>query len=96
MKPVVDVKSSTYVNFGVQNSENDPKFEVGDHVRISQYKNIFTKRYTVKSHEEVFVIKKFKITVPQASIIEHLHGEEMVGTIHEKKTAEDKLNRKNK
>ena len=40
MKPV-DVKSSTYIDFGVENNEKDPKFQVGDHVKISKYKNIF-------------------------------------------------------
>ena len=33
------------------------KFE-GDHVRISKYKNIFSKGYTPNWSEEVFVIKK--------------------------------------
>ena len=44
MKPV-DVNSSTY-GFGVESNEKDPKFEVGDHVRISIYNNIFAKGYT--------------------------------------------------
>ena len=44
MKPV-DVNSSRY-GFGVENNEKDPKFEVGDHVRISIYNNIFAKGYT--------------------------------------------------
>ena len=29
----VDVKSSTDVDFNVENNETNPKFEVGDHVR---------------------------------------------------------------
>ena len=29
----VDVKSSTDVDFNVENNEANPKFEVGDHVR---------------------------------------------------------------
>ena len=35
----------------------DPKFEVGDHVRISKYKNIFAKCYTANWSEEVFLPK---------------------------------------
>ena len=35
MKPV-DVNSSTYIDFGLENNEKHPKFEVGDHVRIPQ------------------------------------------------------------
>ena len=30
----------------VKDNKNDPKFKVGDHVRISKYKNIFAKGYT--------------------------------------------------
>ena len=32
------VKSSTHIEIDVENKENDLKFEVGDHVRISNYK----------------------------------------------------------
>ena len=45
MKPI-NVKSSTYIDFGVENNDKDPKFEVGDHMRISKYKSIFVKGYT--------------------------------------------------
>ena len=44
MKPV-DLKSSTYIDFDVENNDEDPKFEVGDLLRISQYKNIFAKGF---------------------------------------------------
>ena len=46
--------------FGIENNTEDLKFEVGDHVRISKYKNIFAKFYTPNWSEEVFVIKKVK------------------------------------
>ena len=42
MKPV-DVTYGTYIDFVIENDEKDPKFKVGDHVRISKYKNIFAK-----------------------------------------------------
>ena len=62
MKPI-DVKDNTYIDFGKENSDKDSKFQVTDHVRISKYKSIFTKRYTPNWSEEVFVIKKVKNTV---------------------------------
>ena len=37
MKPI-DVKDNTYIDFGKEVNDNDPKFKVGDHVRISKYK----------------------------------------------------------
>ena len=39
----VDVKSSIYINFNKENNKEGPKFKVGDHVRISRYKNTFAK-----------------------------------------------------
>ena len=51
MKPV-DVKSSTYINSCKEIDDRDPKFEIGDIVRISKYKNIFGKDYIPNWSEE--------------------------------------------
>ena len=40
MKPV-DVKDDTYIDFKKDVNDKDPKFKVGDHVRIFEYKSIF-------------------------------------------------------
>ena len=40
MKPV-EVKDDTYIDFGKEVNNKDPKFKVGDHVRISKYKKYF-------------------------------------------------------
>ena len=56
MKPI-DVKDNTYVNTDKEVSNKDPKFKVGDYVRISKYKNIFAKGCTPNWFQEVFVIK---------------------------------------
>ena len=55
MKPI-DVKDNTYINADKEINNKDPKFKVGDHVRISKYKNIFAKGYMPNWSEEVFVI----------------------------------------
>ena len=55
MKPI-DVKDNTYINTSKKINNKDPKFKVGDHVRISKYKNIFAKGYMPNWSEEVFVI----------------------------------------
>ena len=56
----VDVKLSTYTNFMKENNEKDPKFKVGDFIRISKYKNIFGKGCTPNFSEEDFLwLKKF-------------------------------------
>ena len=53
MKPV-DVKDDKYIDFEIEVNDKDPKFKVGDHVRISRYKNIFAKGYTSNWSEESF------------------------------------------
>ena len=65
-------------------NNKDPKFKIGDHVRISKYKNIFVKGYLPNWSEEVFVISKIKNTVPWTYIINDLNGEEVIGTFYEK------------
>ena len=57
MKPG-DLKLSTYIDFSKEINEKDVKFEVGDTLKISKYKNIFAKGYVRNWSEEVFVIKK--------------------------------------
>ena len=57
MKPI-DVKDNTYINIDEEVNVKDHKFKVGDHVRISKYKNIFAKGYTPNSSVQVFMIKK--------------------------------------
>ena len=56
IKPI-DVKDNTYININKEVNDNDPKFKVGDHVKISKYKNILAKGYIPNWSEEVFVIK---------------------------------------
>ena len=46
-------------------------------MRLSKYKNIFAKGYVPNWSEEVFVIKKVKITVPWIYVISDLNGEEI-------------------
>ena len=83
MNPI-GVKDNTYIDFGKKVNDNDPKFKVGDHVRISKYKNIFAKGYTPNWSEEIFVIKKTKNTVPWTNVINDLNGEVITGIFYEK------------
>ena len=45
MKPI-DVKDNTYINTDKEINNKDPKFRVGDCVRVSKYKKTFAKGYT--------------------------------------------------
>ena len=60
MKPT-DIRFDSYAEHNEDSYEKDPKFKVGDHVRISKYKNIFAKGYAPNWSEEIFVISKVKI-----------------------------------
>ena len=83
IKPI-DVKDNTYINTSKEINNKDPKFKIGDNVRISKYKNIFAKGYMPNWSEEVFVIKKVKNTVSWTYVINDLNSEEITGTFYEK------------
>ena len=83
MKPV-NVKSSTYIDFGIENNVKDPKFRVGDHLRISKYKKVFAKTYFPNWSEEDFIITKVKNTVLRTYVISDINGEELFGLFYEK------------
>ena len=83
MKPI-DVTSDSYAEYNEDFHEKDPKFKVGDHVRISKYKNIFAKGYTPNWSEEVFVVSKIKNTVPWTYVVSDLTGEEITGSFYKK------------
>ena len=63
MKPM-NVGGDFFAEYNEESNEKDPKFKVGDHVRISKYKNIFSKGYAANWSEEIFPMKKIKNTVP--------------------------------
>ena len=73
-----------YIDFDKENNKEDPEFEVGDHVRISKYKNIFANSYIPNWSEAVFIIEKFKNTVLWTYVINGLKGEEIVGMSYKK------------
>ena len=83
MKPV-DVKSNTYIDFKKEVNNADPKFKIGDYVRISKYKNIFAKGYMPNWSEEIFVISKIRNTVPWTYVINDHNGEQIIGTFYQK------------
>ena len=65
-------------------TKKSPRFKVGDHVRISKYKNIYTKGYTQNWSDEIFMISKIKNTIPWTYVISDLNGEPITGKFYEK------------
>ena len=88
----VDVKDNTYIGFKKEVNDKDSKFKVGDHVRISKFKNIFPKGCTPNWFEEVFIVSQINNAVPSTYVINDLNGEEIVGTFYENEL--QKINKK--
>ena len=59
MKPI-DVTDNSYPEYNEDFNEKDPKFKVGDHVRISKYKKIFANGYA-RNWSEFLLLVKLKI-----------------------------------
>ena len=83
MKPI-DVTGNSYTEYNEDFDEKDPKFKVGEHVRISKYKNIFAKGYAPNWSEKVFVVRKIKNTVPWTYVVSDLNGEGISGSFYER------------
>ena len=79
-----DVKSNTYIDSSKEINDEDPRFKIGDIVRISKYKNIFAKFYTPNWSEEFFLIKKVKNTVPWTYVVSDINREKIAGTFYTK------------
>ena len=91
MKPVY-VKSSMYFDFNKENNKEGPKFNVGDSVRTSKYKNSFIKTMFQIGLKNFLWLIEEKNTVPWTCIISDLNGEEIVETFYE--TVLQKTNQK--
>ena len=79
IKPI-DVTSDYYAKYSEKTNKKSPKFKVNDHVKISNYKNIFAKGYVPNWSEEVFIVSKIKNTVPWTYTTSDLNGEPITGT----------------
>ena len=83
MKPK-DVKDNNLTEYIEEFNKKNPKFKIGDYVRISKYKNTFSKRFLPNWSEEIFIINKVKNTVSWTYFINDLKGEEIKGSFYEK------------
>ena len=87
MKPI-DVTDYSYPEYNEDFNKKDPRFKVGDHVRISNYNNNFSKGYTPNWSEEVFIVSKIKNTVLWTYVVSDLIIEEITGSFYEKELQE--------
>ena len=89
MKPT-DVKNNKRVYIDEHN-EKDSRFKVGDRVRISKFKNIFTKGYTSNWSTEIFIVDKINDTVPYTYNLKDLNDEEIIGSFYDRELQKTKI-----
>jgi hypothetical protein len=75
------VRKNLYGTMTIENKK--PKFKVGDKVRISKWKSIFSKGYLQNYTTELFTISKVLHTNPLTYKIKDLNDEEVEGIFYE-------------
>ena len=87
---LIDFKNNKRVYIDEHN-EKDGRFKVGDRVRISKFKNIFTKGYTPNWSSETFIVDKINDTVPYTYNLKDLNDEEIIGSFYDKELQKTKF-----
>ena len=90
MKPK-DVKNYNNRVYIDEHNKKSTRFNVGDRVRISKFKNIFAKGYTPNCSEEIFIVNKINDTIPWAYSLKALNGEEILGSFYDRELQKTKL-----
>ena len=72
------------LNEKIETNPKAPKFKVNDRVRITKYKNIFSKSYTENWSREIFIINSVLKTNPWTYKLKNLNGEKIKGSFYEK------------
>ena len=80
----IEVTGDSHAEYNEDSNKKDPKFKVGDHVRISKYKNILAKGYAPNWSEDVFVDSWIKNAVPWTYVVSDFNGEEITGSFMKK------------
>ena len=78
MKPI-DVGNNKRVCIDEHN-EKRSRLKVGHRVKISKFKNIFAKGYTLNWSSEIFIVDKVNDTVPYTYHLKDLNDEEIIGS----------------
>ena len=82
-----DSTFSTYIDFGIENYDKDPKFKVGGHGRILKCKNILQKVTLQIGLKKVLWLKNLKVLYHGHMLLVNKlvkKGEEIVGIFYKK------------
>ena len=75
----------------IEMNSKAPKYKVGDSVRITKYKNIFSKDYTKNWPAEIFLLHSVLETKLWTYKIKDLNEEKIIGNFYEKELTLNKL-----
>ena len=83
MKPkdVKDDNNRVYID---EHHKKSARYNEGDRVRISKFKNIFAKGYIPNWSKEIFIIDKINDTVPYTYNLKDLNDEEIIGSFYDR------------
>ena len=83
MKPIDfgDNNKRVYID---EHNKKSARFNVGDRVRISKFKNIFAKVYTPDSSSEIFIVDKINDTVPYKYNLKDLNDEKILDSFYDR------------
>ena len=68
----------------IETNPKAPQFKVNGRIRITKYKNIFSKGYTENWSREIFIMDCVLNTIPWTYKIKGLNGEKIIGSFYEK------------
>ena len=74
-----------------EHNKKSARFNVGDKVRISNFKNIFAKGYTPNWGKEIFIVNKINDAVPWTYSLKDLNAEEIIYSFYERELQKTKL-----
>ena len=90
MKPkdLKDDNNRVYID---EHNKKSARYNVGDRVRISKFKNIFPKGYTPNWSREIFIVNKINDTAPYTYNLKDLNDEEIIGSFYDRELQKTKL-----
>ena len=90
MKPK-DVKYDNKIVYIDELNKKNARYNVGDRVIISKFKNIFAKGYSPNWSKEIFIVNKINETVPYTYNLKDLNDEEIIVSFYERELQKTKL-----
>ena len=80
-KDVKDNNKRVYID---EHNKKSARYNVGDRVRISKFKNIFAKGYTPNWSREIFIINKINDILPYTYNLKDLNDEEIIVSFYDR------------